>query len=84
MNTLATRICLIWSALLLTGCIYQSVNSYDMMHAIPICKSYGEEVVEISSYFDGQERVTCSNLKTYQIHPANLTRRDTKNSYGNT
>ena len=84
MNTLATRICLIWSALLLTGCLYQSVNSYDMMHAITICKSYGEEVVEISSFFDGEERVTCSNLRTYKIHSYNLKKRDITNSYGNT
>ena len=50
MNTLATRICLIWSALLLTGCIYQNVDTSDIESAIIICASKGANVVSISSY----------------------------------
>ena len=84
MNKIATRLCLLWSTLLLTGCLYQTVTSHDIANAITICKSYGEEVEEIASSFDGVERVTCSNLITYKIDSYNLKNRDITNSYGNT
>ena len=72
MNKLCTRILLIWSALLLTGCIYQNVDTSDIESAIIICASKGANVVSISSYSFGSEEVVCSNRLTYAISENNL------------
>ena len=81
MNTLATRIILIWSALLLTGCIYQNVDTSDIESAIIICASKGANVVSISSYSFGTEEVTCSNRLTYAIGGHNLPKGKMQNVY---
>lgn len=44
--------------LLLSGCFYQTVNSYDIELAAKQCKGL-ENVIEIQSIFDGAERVQC-------------------------
>ena len=81
MNTLATRICLIWSALLLTGCMYQNVDTSDIESAIIICASKGANVVSISSYFVGREEVMCSNRLNYAISRHNLPKGKMQNVY---
>ena len=81
MNTIATRLCLIWSALLLTGCIYQKVDNSDIESAIIICASKGADVVSISSYFSGSEEVMCSNRLTYALSGRNLPKGKMQNVY---
>lgn len=48
----------IFSALTLSGCFYQTVSLNDMQTAIKACDSF-ENIVEISSHFTGDERVEC-------------------------
>ena len=81
MNTIATRLCLLWSALLLTGCIYQNADTSDIESAIIICASKGANVVSISSYFFGREEVMCSNRLTYVISGHNLPKGKMQNVY---
>ena len=77
MNTIATRLCLIWSALLLTGCIYQTVNSNDIEAGVIICAANGAELVSVDAYFIGAEEVACSNRESYTIKPDNLPKKGT-------
>ena len=74
MNKIATRILLIWSAVLLTGCIYQTVDVDDIKAAVLICAKNNSEVVEVQALFTADEKVLCSNRKTYVISPDNLSR----------
>lgn len=48
----------ILTALSLQGCMYQTVNSYDIARANYYCKG-SENVVQISSSVSGVEIVTC-------------------------
>lgn len=77
MNKIATRLCLIWSALLLTGCIYQSVNRNDIEAGVIICAANGAELVSIDAIFLGVEEVACSNRKSYTIKTDNLPKKGT-------
>ena len=43
----------------LTGCVYQTVNQYDIQRAIIICGSL-DKVVEISAHHLGMESVLCT------------------------
>lgn len=74
MNKIATRMLLIWSAVLLTGCMYQAVDVDDIKAAVMICAKNNAEVVAITSWFSGSEDVACSNRKSYIIQPENLPR----------
>ena len=46
------------SSLMLSGCIYQKVNNYDLHRSIVFCKST-ENIAEIVAYADGDEFVVC-------------------------
>lgn len=46
--------------LMLSGCMYQTVNSYDIMRASAVCKGV-EDIHEITSNFLGVEYVTCKS-----------------------
>lgn len=46
--------------LMLSGCMYQTVNSYDIMRASAVCNGV-EDVHEITSNFLGDENVTCKS-----------------------
>ena len=53
-------------ALLLTGCFYQTVNQFDIERASKACGGV-EKVVEISSFYLGDEVVFCKNGKEYNL-----------------
>ena len=47
-------------ALALQGCMWQTITESDMRAAARVCGSMNN-VVEISSHFDGKESVLCEN-----------------------
>lgn len=53
-----SKVILALSALALSGCFYQSVDSYDIRRATEVCKSV-ENIHKIRSHFTGSETVTC-------------------------
>jgi len=57
----------------LSGCMYQTVNQYDIQRSITICGSL-EKIVEISAHHSGGETVLCSTGSE-----RNLTRADQVN-----
>ena len=50
------------SSLMLSGCMYQSVDQYDLSRAIKVCGS-AENIFRIKSYFLGSEYVKCFDTK---------------------
>ena len=52
---------------LLSGCMYQSINTDDMAVAEIKCTSENATVVSIAANAFGGETVTCSNRKDYAI-----------------
>lgn len=52
------------------GCLYQSVNHYDITEAVEKCNGV-ENVVEIRSYSIGDEGVTCKNNTNFMLHKLN-------------
>lgn len=44
----------------LTGCMYQTVNQFDIQRAKNLCGGI-EKIVEITANFDGKESVLCMN-----------------------
>ena len=46
------------SSLMLSGCIYQKVNNYDLHRSVVFCKS-PENIAEIAAFADGTEFVVC-------------------------
>lgn len=58
---------LILSVVLLQGCLYQTVDSFDIYKATQYCGSI-EKVVKISSNVFGEEWATCKNGKGYPLH----------------
>ena len=46
------------SSLMLSGCFYQQVNTYDLHRAIVFCKS-PENIASIAAFADGDEYVVC-------------------------
>ena len=46
------------SSLMLSGCMYQSVDQYDLSRAIKVCGS-AENIFRIKSYFLGFGNVRC-------------------------
>jgi hypothetical protein len=58
-------IAIILVAFSLSGCMYQSINQYDLKDAIKICGAI-ENIAFMNSNFSGDETVTCNNsTKTY-------------------
>ena len=55
------------TVLALSGCMYQSVNSDDIVAATKKCATENSTVVDISALALGGETVTCSNRKSYGI-----------------
>ena len=53
-------------ATMLSGCMYQSVNSFDIKKATKICKSVNN-VEYLISFFDGTEKVMCSDGVYYSL-----------------
>ena len=49
------------------GCMYQSVNNYDITEAVEKCNGI-ENVVDIQSYFSGAEAVACRNNTSFILH----------------
>lgn len=49
------------------GCVYQSVNNYDITEAVEKCNGI-ENVVNIQSYFSGAEDVACRNNTSFILH----------------
>ena len=47
-------------SVMMTGCLYQSVNISDLKKAISYCGSV-EKVMYIDVYFGGRESITCTN-----------------------
>ena len=54
------------SALLLTGCFYQTVNQFDIQRASKVCGGV-EKIVQISAAFDGREKVLCLNAEQFLL-----------------
>ena len=50
------------SSLMLSGCMYQSVDQYDLSRAIKVCGS-AENIFRIKSYYLGFENVKCFDTK---------------------
>ena len=50
------------SSLMLSGCMYQSVDQYDLSRAIKVCGS-AENIFRIKSHFLGFENVRCFDTK---------------------
>ena len=46
------------SSLMLSGCLYQQVNNYDLHRAIVFCKS-PENIAGIAAFADSDEYVVC-------------------------
>ncbi len=46
----------------LSGCMYQSVDQYDLSRAIKVCGS-AENIFRIKSHFLGSENVRCFDTK---------------------
>ena len=61
---------LILVSLSVSGCVYQSVNQYDIQRAITICGSL-EKVIEINAYHSGVETVLCSKGSMNNLNLAN-------------
>ena len=54
-----TKLALILSSsLMLSGCLYQQVNTYDLHRATVFCKS-PENIASIVAFADGNESVVC-------------------------
>ena len=49
------------------GCMYQSVNNYDITEAVEKCNGV-ENIADIRSYFLGEEAVTCRNNTSLTLH----------------
>ena len=49
-------------SLMLSGCMYQSVDQYDLSRAIKVCGS-AENIFRIKSHFLGFENVRCFDTK---------------------
>ncbi len=47
-------------SVMMTGCLYQSVNISDLKKAISYCGSV-EKVMNINVHFEGSESITCTN-----------------------
>ena len=60
---------LILVSLSVSGCVYQSVNQYDIQRAIAICGSL-EKVIEINAHHSGVETVLCSKGSTNNLNLA--------------
>lgn len=59
-------ILIILSTISLSGCVFQSVNQYDIQRAIAVCGRV-EQIVEISASFLGSESVVCLDSKTENL-----------------
>ena len=66
------HITILFLALCLSACMYQSVSSTDIKNAEIICKATGENVVSIHADFLGGEEVTCTNDRQYFINSSNI------------
>ena len=55
----------------LTGCLYQTVNQYDIQRAIIICGSL-DKVAEIASHHTGVETVLCTTGPQRSLNRAGL------------
>ena len=66
------RISILFLALGLSACMYQSVSSTDIKNAEIICKATGENVVSIHADFLGGEEVICTNNKQHFINSFNI------------
>ena len=51
----------------LSGCFWQSVNSYDMEKAQEICRKNNSVVTHINAHITGEEFVYCSNRQVYNL-----------------
>lgn len=59
------------SVLAITGCTYQTLNTFDLQEAEYHCVDKGG-VVEIYAAFDGREGVTCGNNEQILLHKETL------------
>lgn len=57
----------ILSSVVLSGCFYQATNQSDIQTAIKACGSL-ETIVEIQSYFIGNEWVKCANRSDMMLN----------------
>ena len=57
------------SSLMLSGCMYQSVDQYDLSRAIKVCGSV-ENIFRIKSHFLGFENVRCFDTKGGNVNLA--------------
>ena len=55
----------------LTGCLYQTVNQYDIQRAVIMCGSI-DKVAEIASHHTGVETVTCITGPERNLNRAGL------------
>lgn len=55
----------------LTGCLYQTVNQFDIERASKVCGDV-EKVVEISADFFGDEFVLCKNGKKNSLNKVSV------------
>lgn len=53
---------ILFGCLSLTGCLYQTVDQFDIQRAKNLCGGI-DKIVEIVAQFDGGEKVACLNGK---------------------
>lgn len=58
------------TCVLLSGCFYQTVDSYDILRATKLCGSVGQ-VHTITASFGGDEVVLCFDGNSYNLSKAN-------------
>jgi hypothetical protein len=62
-----TKLAILVICLNLTGCFYQTVNSWDIERASQVCGGV-ENVVEINAMFSGDEFVACRTGDEFNLH----------------
>ena len=60
-------ITVVLTTLLLSGCLWQTTDLFDIKAAEQICKDNNSKVNKIFSHFDNEIEVMCTNQKTYNI-----------------
>lgn len=57
---------------MLSGCFYQTASLNDIKDAERICTKHNSEIDNIIVFFEGREKVVCTNRNEYMIQSDNL------------
>lgn len=64
------KLIFLFPLVILSGCVYQTVDQFDLYRATKLCGSV-ENIVEISAHAAGSEFVFCKNGTRYGLDSAN-------------